>query len=192
MEKSLCLVLLTTIYILVVVQSADGSNHGEHWCGEYYIEIEDPTFEMERCIEIENIFEDTLLKNKINLHVLQKTFISSSYPSPNLLNVIYQIDNTENVSATWSSSHVFTVIDPKTLHGLQSGIMAAIFYMEGIILPKTIVLYLNLSNHNFTWEEESYGIVTLTEKVSDEIIIILYILAYQVCIIIIITVFYTM
>ena len=125
-----------------------------------------------RCIEIEDIFEAALLEQKANSYILRKTFISSLHPSPQLLNVRYYIMDISSqtfsfTKAVWSNSQVFTIIDPTILHDFQSGIMTLVYYMEGILFPNTISIYLNVSSHHsLTGNETIYGIISITEKVS--------------------------
>ena len=167
-----CLVIIT---FLVLLQSAQDVPE----CGVYTYNQFTSTETIERCIEVEEIFEGALLKAKVNSHILRNTFLSSSHPSPQLLNVIYSIMNashtTSNIEAVWSSSQVFTIIDPMILHDLQSGIMTLVYYTEGILFPETIVIYLNLSNRQlegFTQKEYIHGIISITEKVSTLVLLI--------------------
>ena len=125
-----------------------------------------------RCIEIEEIFEAALLEQKANSYILRKTFLSSLHPSPQLLNVRYYIFDTSShflsiIEAVWSSSQVFTIIDPTILHDFQSGIMTLVYHTEGILLPKRIPIYLNLTSHpGLTENEINHGIISITEKVN--------------------------
>ena len=125
-----------------------------------------------RCIEIEDLFEGALLEGKVNSYTLRKTFLSSLHPSPQLLNVRYYVFDTSShflsiIEAVWSSSQVFTIIDPTILHDFQSGIMTLVYHMEGILLPKRIPIYLNLTSHpGLTENEINHGIISITEKVN--------------------------
>ena len=167
MKKASDYCIVVTVVFLLLLQPAQDVHEPE--CGVYNQFTSTKT--IERCIEIEEIFEGALLKEKVNSHTLRNTFLSSSHPSPQLLNVIYHITNashnTNDIEAIWSSSQVFTIIDPIILHDLQSGIMTLVYYTEGILFPETTVVYLNLSNHHsLTPNEYRYGLISITEKVS--------------------------
>ena len=139
-------------------------------CGVY----ENPSKEkLNRCAEVVEILEDALLNSKINLHILRDTFLSGSYPPPSLLGVVYEISGTEGVvqgrvEVHWSSSRVFTMIEPTLIHALQPGVMTLIYYIEGISFLRTITLYLDVKTEKqFSESEYNYAIVTITEHVSN-------------------------
>lgn len=171
MKKASNYCLVVTAVFLLLLQSAQDIPE----CGVYtYNQFTNPQV-IVRCIEIEDIFERALLEEEINAHILRKTFLSSLHPSPQLLNVVYYIIDTidtsshtvSSIGAVWSSSQVFTIIDPTILHDLQSGIMTLVYHMEGILFPETIAIYLNLSSHHSLTENELiHGIISNTEKVS--------------------------
>lgn len=137
---------------------------------------------IERCILIEELFENALLSDKKNLYILRDTFLSSSesHPSPYLLNVYYHIYGfDENIESDikvlgWTTSKVFTVIDLPILHNCQSSIMTLIYYLEGILFPETIYMTLNISGYQFDSSyqfglpvlEHLYGITAITQRVS--------------------------
>ena len=91
-------------------------------CGAY----ERPSSaDIKLCIQIEEVFETALLSDKNNLHILRDTFLSSSHPSPHLLDVVYIEDDSDStaIKVTWTISKVFTVVESIILHNFQSGIM---------------------------------------------------------------------
>jgi hypothetical protein len=160
METAYCLLIT---YFLLSLLSTQGFTSST--CGAY----ERPSStDIERCSRVEKTFEAALLNNENNLYILRTAFLSSSNPSPHMLNVNYSFNDASSVIALWSSSRVFTVIDPAILHNLQSGIMAFIYYLNGILFPQTIHLYLDISKnrHIYNQEEYDYGILTITEKVN--------------------------
>ena len=166
MASNYCLAV--TVVFLLLLQSAQDVPE----CVYTYNQFTSPE-NIVRCIEVEDIFEGALLEEKVNCHTLRKAFLSSLHPSPQLLNVMYSIDTSSRtpsdstIGAIWSSSQVFTIIDPMILHDLQSGIMTIVYFMEGILFPETVTLYLNLSSHHsLTENEHIYGIISITEKVS--------------------------
>ena len=151
---------LLITYFLLSLLSTRGFTYT---CGAYN---ERPSStDVERCNKVEKVFEDALLNNKSNLYILRTSFLSSSNPSPYMLYVSYSFEDTSSVTALWSSSRIFTVIDPAILHNLQSGIMEFVYYLNGVLFPQTINLDLNFSE-NFNQEEHDYGVLTITEKVN--------------------------
>ena len=157
METGCCLLIT---YFLLLLLSTRGFTST---CGAYNEGLS--STDLERCSKVEKIFEDALLNNENNLYILRTAFLSSSNPSPHMLNVNYSFNDASCDIALWSSSRVFTVIDPAILHNLQSGIMAFIYHLNGILFPQTIHLYLNISKNLLNQEEYDYGILTITEKV---------------------------
>lgn len=151
--------LLITFFLLSLLSSRGFT----YTCGTY--DEKPSSTDIERCSKVEKAFEDALLNNKTNLYILRTVFLSSSNPSPHMLEVNYSFTDTSSVTALWSSSRVFTVIDPAILHDLQSGIMTIIYYWDGILFPRTIYLYLNVPENHLSQEENNYGIQTITEKV---------------------------
>ena len=122
-----------------------------------------------RCSEVVELLENALLSNKINLHVIRETFFSGTCPPPSLLGVTYELSGSVNykVDVEWSSSKVFTFIDPTTMHALLPGIMTLIYYIEGISFFQTIPLYLEVSTvEHFFDDEYDYAVMVLTERVS--------------------------
>ena len=116
---------------------------------------------------IEEVFETALLINKNNLHIIRDTFLSSSHPSPHLLDVVYYItkeDDADSIKVTWTISKVFTVLESAILHNFQSGIMTLIYYGEGILFPETIYLHLNISGYDLGIIEELYGVIIITQS----------------------------
>jgi hypothetical protein len=135
-------------------------------CGVY----QNPSKEkLARCAEVVEILEEALLSNKVNLLVLRDAFLSGSYPPPSLLGVTYEIsgDVQNNIEVHWSSTRVFTMIDPMLIHSLQPGVLTLIYYIEGISFLRTITLYLNgQTKKHFSEDEYNYAIVSITERVS--------------------------
>ena len=122
-----------------------------------------------RCAEVVEILEEALLSDKANLLILRDAFLSGSYPPPSLLGVTYQIsgDVQNSIEVHWSSSRVFTMIDPKLIHALQPGVLTMIYYIEGISFLRTITLYLDVQpKKHFSENEYNYAIVSITERVS--------------------------
>ena len=127
--------------------------------------------DIKTCILIEEVFETALLSNKNNLHILRDTFLSSSHPSPQLLDVVYYATKENDadstvINITWTISKVFTVVESAILHNFQSGIMTLIYYGEGILFPETIYLQLNISGYDFGVIEKLYGAIIITQRVS--------------------------
>lgn len=122
-----------------------------------------------RCTEVVEVLEDALLSNKVNLHIIREAFLSGTYPPPSLLGVTYDLSGSINGSVVvqWSSSRLFTMIDPTAIHALQPGIMTLIYYIEGISFFQTIDLYLEVNtDKSFSADEYNYALVVLTERVS--------------------------
>lgn len=162
METGYCLLITFTLLSLLSTRGFTLT------CGAYN---ERPhSTDIEQCIRVEKAFENALLNNESNLYILRTAFLSSSNPSPHMLNVNYSFKDSSSVTALWSSSRVFTIIDPTILHNLQSGIMAFIYHLNGILFPQTIYLYLNFPETQFSQEECNYGILTITEKVNQSCI----------------------
>jgi hypothetical protein len=166
MKKSDYYLAVTAVFLLLLQSAQDVPE-----CGVNTYDLFTSPETIERCIEIEDIFEAALLEEKVNSEKLRKTFLSSLHPSPQLLNVMYIVGTSphtaEIIKAVWSNSQVFTIIDPTILHDFQSGIMTMVYYMEGILLPKTIAIDLDLTSHpNLTENEIDHGIISITEKVS--------------------------
>ena len=159
METGYCLLI---IYSLLLSLSTRGFTST---CGAYNERLN--STDIERCRKVEKIFEDALLNSENNLYILRTAFLSSSNPSPHMLNVNYSLNDASCDVALWSSSRVYTVMDPAILHNLQSGIMAFIYHLNGILFPQTIHLYLNISKNLLPDQQEyyDYGILTITEKV---------------------------
>ena len=135
-------------------------------CGVYDNQSKE---KLNRCAEVVEIVEDALTSKKINLHILRDTFLSGSYPPPSLLGVVYEMSGgvQDRVEVHWSSSRVFTIIDPTLIHALQSGVMTLIYYIEGISFLRNATLYLDVQTaKNFTEDEYNYAIVFITERVS--------------------------
>ena len=135
-------------------------------CGVY----DNPSKEkLARCAEAVEILEEALLSNKVNLHILRDAFLSGSYPPPSLLGVTYEISGgvQNSIEVHWSSSRVFTMIDPTLIHALQPGVLTLIYYIEGISFLQTITLYLDVqTKKQFSESEYNYAIVAITERVS--------------------------
>ena len=135
-------------------------------CGVY----ENPSkHKLARCAEVVETLEEVLLSSKVNLHTLRDAFLSGSYPPPSLLGVTYEISGgvQNSIEVHWSSSRVFTMIDPTLIHALQPGVLTLIYYIEGVSFLRTITLYLDLqSKKQFSENEYNYAIVAITERVS--------------------------
>ena len=124
---------------------------------------------IEKCVLIEEVFENALLSDKTNLHILRDTFFSSLHPSPHLLGIDYYViidDDFDHIKTIWTNSKVFTVIDSFILHNFQSGIMILVYYIEGKLFPQTINLHLNVSGFNISIGEYLYGTIIITQRVS--------------------------
>lgn len=152
--------------VLLIMQPA--------WCLSECDVYDHPREEkMARCAEVVEVLESALVSSKVNLHILRDAFLSGSYPPPSLLGVIYNINKvglhgtSDKVEVHWSSSRVFTMIDPTTIHALQPGIMMLIYYLEGISFLQTIELHLYVyTDKHFSESEYDYAIMTITERVS--------------------------
>ena len=152
--------------LLVITLLSLRDSQGLLGCGAY--ERPNRTV-IEKCVLIEEVFENALLSDKTNLHILRDTFLSSLHPSPHLLDIDYYViidDDFEHIEITWTNSKVFTVIDSPILHNFQSGIMILVYYMEGKLFPQTIHLNLNISGFNFSEYEYFYGAIIITQRVS--------------------------
>ena len=109
-----------------------------------------------RCACLYHLLEFALL-NEDNLYILRDAFFSSFHPSPTTLIVKYEIphmklfghDASEDqvISMGWSSSGLFTVVDPLVLALFHSGSLLSMFQAQNLQpFPNTVALTLDILN----------------------------------------------